>query len=443
MISSIFPHTARTSPEGHLIVGDVDICELADRVGTPFVVFDRASFEERAHAYCSALPSEHVLYAGKAFLSVALCELLDDLGLGIDVCSGGELATALRADFPCGRILFHGNNKSFDELLAARDAGVGRVVVDCFEEIELLERVGIQTKLLVRVTPGVEAHAHEYVQTGKEDSKFGFSLAEGTALEAIGAVVKVPGCDFVGLHAHVGSQMFGLDALEVAIARLADLARLARDNFGISISELNIGGGLGIAHTRTETQPDLARSAARLVSVAATHFAARDLPQPAVLVEPGRSLVGPCAVSVYRVGVVKRIPGVRTYVSVDGGMSDNIRPALYGAEYEAYVAGRMHATHDLLRARRPRTFFASTAASTAVDRQRSDWCGVQRASRAPEYHSVPTRTSSEIKTPGEPVESTRNRPEVAQSPRDNAHFRRIARMRDRGSRHGPRPTRPR
>lgn len=347
MISSIFPHTSRTSPEGHLIVGDVDVCELADRVGTPFVVFDRASFEERARAYCSALPSEHVLYAGKAFLSVALCELLDDLGLGLDVCSGGELATALRANFPCGRILFHGNNKSFDELLTARVARVGRIAVDCFEEIELLKRVGIHTKLLVRVTPGVEAHAHEYVQTGKEDSKFGFSLTEGAALEAIGAVANVPGCDFVGLHAHVGSQMFGLDALEVAISRLADLARTARDNLGINISELNVGGGLGIAHTRAETQPDLARSAASLVSMVASYFAACDLPQPAVLVEPGRSLAGPCAVSVYRVGVVKRITGIRTYVSVDGGMSDNIRPALYGAEYESYVAGRMHAFHDM------------------------------------------------------------------------------------------------
>lgn len=347
MTTGILPLTARTSPEGHLIVGDVDVCDLADRVGTPFVLFDRASFEERARAYCSAIPPERVLYAGKAFLSVALCELLDDLNLGLDVCSGGELATAVRAGFPCGRILFHGNNKSFNELLAARDAGIGRVVVDCFEEIELLERVGIHAKLLVRVTPGVEAHSHEYVQTGKEDSKFGFSLAEGSALNAIGAVDKVPGCDFVGLHAHVGSQMFGLEALEVAIARLAKLARRARDTFGISVSELNVGGGLGIAHTSIETQPDLAQSAARLVSVAGTHFSAHDLPQPAVFVEPGRSLVGPCAVSVYRVGVVKRIPGVRTYVSVDGGMSDNIRPALYGARYEAHVAGRMHAPHDM------------------------------------------------------------------------------------------------
>ena len=347
MITGIFPLTARTSPEGHLVVGDVDVRDLADRVGTPFVLFDRAGFEERARAYCSALPPECVLYAGKAFLSVALCELLDDLGLGLDACSGGELATALRSGFPSQRVLFHGNNKSLDELLAARDAGVGRIVVDCFEEIELLERVEIQAKLLVRVTPGVEAHAHEYVQTGKEDSKFGFSLEEGAALEAIGALDKVPGCDFVGLHAHVGSQMFELEALEVSIARLAELARNARDDLGITVSELNVGGGLGVAHTSAETQLDPSQSVVHLLSVAAAHFAAHDLPQPAVFVEPGRSLVGPCAVSVYRVGVVKRIPGVRTYVSVDGGMSDNIRPALYGAQYEAHVAGRMHAAHDM------------------------------------------------------------------------------------------------
>jgi len=347
MITDIFPHTARTSPEGHLIVGEVDVCDLADRIGTPFVLFDRVSFEERARAYCSALPPECVVYAGKAFLSVALCELLENLSLGLDVCSGGELATAVRAGFPGPRILFHGNNKSFDELLGARDAGVGRVVVDSFEEIERLHRVGIRAKLLVRVTPGVEAHAHEYVQTGKEDSKFGFSVADGAALEAIRAADKVQGCDFAGLHAHVGSQMFGLEALEVAIARLAELARNAQDDFGISVSELNVGGGLGIAHTSTETQPDLAQSAARLLSLATAHFAAHDLPQPTVFVEPGRSLVGPCAVSVYRVGVVKRIPEVRTYVSVDGGMSDNIRPALYGARYEAHIAGRLHAPHDM------------------------------------------------------------------------------------------------
>ncbi|MDQ3662816.1 MAG: diaminopimelate decarboxylase [Actinomycetota bacterium] len=347
MIAGLFPYTARTTTQGHLIVGDVDLCDLADRVGTPFVLFDRVSLEERVSAYCSALPPECVLYAGKAFLSVALCELLDGLGVGLDVCSGGELATAVRAGFPSQRILFHGNNKSFEEMVAARDAGVGRVVVDCFEEAELLERVGVQAKLLVRVTPGVEAHAHEYVQTGKEDSKFGFSLAEGTALDAIRTVAGVPGCDFVGLHAHVGSQMFELDALELAIARLAELARSARDHLGISVSELNVGGGIGIAHTSREAQPDLAQSAARLVSETGSYFAAHDLPQPAVFVEPGRSLVGPCGVSVYRVGVVKRISGVRTYVSVDGGMSDNIRPALYGAKYEAHLANRMHAPHDM------------------------------------------------------------------------------------------------
>jgi diaminopimelate decarboxylase len=277
-----------------------------------------------------------------------LCELLDQLSLGLDVCTEGELATAVRAGFPAERILFHGNNKSLDELLAARNAGIGRVVVDCFEEIELLERVGIQAKLLVRVTPGVEAHAHEYVQTGKEDSKFGFSLADGAALAAIGAVEKVKGCAFVGLHAHVGSQMFVLDALEVAIARLAELARSARDNLGVTVSELNVGGGLGVAHTTAEAQLDLADSASQLVSLAGIHFGARDLPPPAVFFEPGRSLVGPCAVTVYRVGVVKRIPGVRTYVSVDGGMSDNIRPALYGAPYEAHAAGRMHDSHDMM-----------------------------------------------------------------------------------------------
>lgn len=347
MITNVFPDTARVSPQGHLLLADIDVCRLAERFGTPLVLFDRASFESRARAYCAAVPSRHVFYAGKAFLTVALCELVDSLGLGLDICSEGELATASRAGFPCQHIIHHGNNKSLSELLAAKEAGVGRVVVDCFEEIELLERAQLGAKLLVRVTPGVEAHAHEYVQTGKEDSKFGFQLADGNALEAIGATAKLRGCSFMGLHAHVGSQMFSLGALELTIQRLAELARSAKDRYEVVCSELNLGGGLGIPHNKEESRVDLARSTQRLVSAARASFAALGLIEPEVYFEPGRSLVGPAAVTIYRVGVVKKIPGLRTYVSVDGGMSDNIRPALYGAEYEACVADRMHAPHDM------------------------------------------------------------------------------------------------
>ena len=339
---SILPLSSTTS-NNHLWVGGCDVTELAESYGTPAIVFDRATFETRARLYGQVLPADHVCYAGKAFCCVAVCELLRDLGMSLDVCSGGELATALAADFPPERIVFHGNNKSEVELRAAAAAGVGRVVVDSFEEIERLRLCGVEAKLLVRVTPGVEAHTHEFVQTGQEDSKFGFALHDGIALEAIKRAMDVPGCELVGLHAHIGSQIFELAAFDLAVERLASLAAEAKRSVGFELGELNVGGGLGIAHTRDETSPDPRAAVGRIRDAVATRFDAESLAVPEIFVEPGRSIVGPAAVTLYRVGTVKRIPGVRTYVSVDGGMSDNIRPALYGARYEAFLANRMSA----------------------------------------------------------------------------------------------------
>jgi diaminopimelate decarboxylase len=239
--------------------------------------------------------------------------------------------------------MFHGNNKSSEELALARDAGVGHIVVDSFEEIDRLAEVGVATKLLIRVTPGVEAHTHEFVQTGQEDSKFGFSLADGIALDAVKRAMEIPGCELTGIHAHIGSNIFELAAFELAVERLADVLAEARDRHGFEATELNLGGGLGIAHTKDELTPDPGEMTDRLLGFVAREFESRGLPAPRVFVEPGRSLVGSSAVTLYRVGTVKRIPGVRTYVSVDGGMSDNIRPALYGARYEAFLANRMSA----------------------------------------------------------------------------------------------------
>jgi diaminopimelate decarboxylase len=272
-----------------------------------------------------------------------VCELLDGLGLGLDVCTGGELATALAAGFPPERMLFHGNNKSLDELKMARVAGLGRIVVDSFDEMDRIVEAGLETRLLLRITPGVEAHTHEFVQTGQEDSKFGFTLADGVARDAVKKAMEIPGCRLVGLHAHIGSQIFEMAAFELAARRVAAFAAGARDELGLEVEELNLGGGLGIAHTVDEMTPAPGASVERIQRAVEDEFGAQGMPAPVLFVEPGRAIVGSTAVTVYTVGTVKKIPGVRTYVSVDGGMSDNIRPALYGARYEAFLANRMDA----------------------------------------------------------------------------------------------------
>ena len=364
----ILPDTAAVS-KGRLTIGGCDIVELADEFGTPLIVFDRATFENRAGAFASALGPERVFYAGKSFSCVAVCELLNDLGLGLDVCTGGELATAIAAGFPPERIIFHGNNKAEAELVAGRDAGVGRIVIDSFEEMDRLEATEASARLLIRVTPGVEAHTHEFVQTGQEDSKFGFGLGDGVAREALRRALRIPRCELVGVHAHIGSQIFELAAFELAIRRIAGFLAAVHDELGFTAQELNLGGGLGIAHTEDEITPDVVDSVERIVGAVEREFPSAGLPVPRVFVEPGRSMVGSSAVTVYRVGTVKRLPGLRTYgaregasedmealgmhepwrtyVAVDGGMGDNIRPPLYGAKYEAFLANRADAPADL------------------------------------------------------------------------------------------------
>ncbi len=343
-MKDLFPDTARVSKEGHLKIAGCDAVELAERFGTPVIVFDRATFEARAKAFSSALEPSRVHYAGKALCCVAVLEIVRDLGLSLDVCTGGELATALAASFPVDRITFHGNNKSEAELQMALDAKIGRIVVDSFDEIDRLDRLNATADLMVRVTPGVEAHTHEYVQTGQEDSKFGFTLAEGVALEALRRANSAGNCTLRGVHAHIGSQIFELSAFDLAVERIARFLAIARDDFGFEARDLNLGGGFGIAHTSDEMTPDPAESVSRLITAVEREFTARSLPIPDVYVEPGRATVGASMVTVYRVGTIKKIPGVRTYVSVDGGMSDNIRPALYDAVYEARLANRMEAS---------------------------------------------------------------------------------------------------
>ena len=339
----IVPDTASVAEDGHLHMAGLDIVELAERFGTPAIFLDRATLETRAKSYASVLEPHRVIYAGKALSCVAIFQIVDSLGLSLDVASGGELATARAARFPMDRIVFHGNNKSLGELEEARDAGVGRIVVDSFDELDRHAALGLTSKLLVRITPGVEAHTHEFVQTGQEDSKFGFTLAEGIALEALRRAHEINPDGLTGVHAHIGSQIFELAAFDLAVRRLAAFLAEAKSSFGFEARELNLGGGLGIAHTHDETTPDPAESVQRILAGVEREFAEAGLAMPDVFVEPGRSLVGSSAVTVYRVGTIKKIPGVRTYVAVDGGMSDNIRPALYGARYEAFLPDRVDA----------------------------------------------------------------------------------------------------
>ncbi|MDQ4024157.1 MAG: diaminopimelate decarboxylase, partial [Actinomycetota bacterium] len=354
MVLSVFPDTAEVSADGHLVLGGCDAAELAERFGTPVVVLDRATFEGRAQVFSAVVGPANVVYAGKALCCVAVCEILRDLGLGLDVCSGGEMVTAWAAGFPPERVVFHGNNKSPAELEMALEAGVGRVVADSIEELGRLERIGWRRKVLLRVTPGVEAHTHEYVQTGHEDSKFGFTLADGIALEGLRRAVAA-GLDVAGLHAHIGSQIFEKDGFELAAARLAGLAAEARDELGLEVRELDLGGGLGIAYTRDDEAPDPGTLVAAIATVARAAFEGRGLAVPEILFEPGRAISGPAGVTLYRAGTVKRIPRARgladqhdrVYVSVDGGMSDNPRYALYGSEYEAALPNRMDAPATL------------------------------------------------------------------------------------------------
>lgn len=338
----VFPDSARIEG-GHLQIGGCDAVDIAARFGTPVIVLDRLTIENRARAYADALGAQQVFYAGKAFCCVAVCELLDQEGLSIDVCTGGELTTALAAGFPAERILFHGNNKSVRELKMADDAGVGRLVVDSYDEIERLDQLGISAKILVRVTPGVEAHTHEFVQTGQEDSKFGFGLQDDLAFRAVERALQLPNAQVVGLHSHIGSQIFEMAAFDLAARRVAAFATRLKTQLGFECEELNLGGGLGIAHTHDEMTPDIAASVAQIVEAVRREFSDQGLEPPRVAMEPGRALMGSAGTTIYEIGTVKNIPGVRTYVSVDGGMSDNIRPALYGARYEGFLANRMEA----------------------------------------------------------------------------------------------------
>jgi diaminopimelate decarboxylase len=350
--AKVWARGVRRRSDGALSVAGHDVRDLAAEFGTPAYLLDEADLRARAREWRAAFAGGDVYYAGKAFLCVGVARWIAEEGLHLDVCTGGELAVARRAGFPPERLALHGNNKSVAELAAALDAGVGRVVVDSFVEIdrlaELAAQRGIRQRVHVRATVGVEAHTHEYIATAHEDQKFGFSLAGGVAAEAVRRVLAYDSLELAGLHSHIGSQIFDTAGFEVAAHRVVGLAAAVRDEHGSEVPELNLGGGLGIAYTPDDDPAAVADIAASLRLIVARECAAYGLAGPRLAVEPGRAIVGPSTLTLYEVGTVKDVDGLRTYVSVDGGMSDNIRTALYDAEYVVTLASRASSAPPML-----------------------------------------------------------------------------------------------
>ena len=326
--------------DGELVVGGVSLPDLAANVNTPVYVLDERDFRARARAFREGFSAYDVYYAGKAFLCTAVARWVAEEGLRLDVCSDGELTVALRAGFDPARIGYHGNNKTEVELRRAVAEGVGRIVVDSFDEIERLDRVTTSLwdqAVMVRVTAGVEAHTHEYIATAHEDQKFGFSITGGDALEAVRRVLATPGLVLLGLHSHIGSQIFDTSGFEVAARRVLALHAQVGQELGIQMPELDLGGGFGIAYTTQDDPSQPAELAEAITEIVEHECLVLGIDQPRLSIEPGRAIVGPAMCTVYTVGTVKRVEldggAVRTYVSVDGGMSDNIRTALYDADY--------------------------------------------------------------------------------------------------------------
>jgi diaminopimelate decarboxylase len=349
----IWPLGTTRSDHGVLQLGGCDVRDLVTEHGSPAYVLVEDDVRVRCRGYRDAFgPDTDIYYAAKAFLSKAVARWILEEDLSLDVATGGELATALAAGFPAERILVHGNNKSPVELAEAVDARVGRVVIDSDHEIARLAhaaaQAGIRQKVLIRVTVGVEAHTHEFIATAHEDQKFGFSLASGAALEAVRRVEALSSLELVGLHSHIGSQIFDTAGFEVAAHRVVGLLATIRDALGLELAELDLGGGLGIAYTDDDDPADVADVAKQLQAIVARECASTSLPVPRLAFEPGRAIVGPAGVALYEVGTIKDVDHIRTYVSVDGGMSDNIRTALYGSTYSCVLASRTSDAEPML-----------------------------------------------------------------------------------------------
>jgi diaminopimelate decarboxylase len=351
----VWPRGACRGDDGVVRLAGVSVTELAAEFGTPLFVVDEDDFRSRCREMVAAFGADaKVHYASKAFLSAEIARWVDEEGLALDVCSGGELAIALHAGFPTERIAMHGNNKSVAELEHAVRVGVGHIVLDSLIEIERLDdiarRAGLVAEVLVRVTPGVHAHTHEFISTAHEDQKFGFSIGSGAALAAVSRVFETDNLRLVGLHSHIGSQIFDVDGFQLAARRMLELVRDIVAKFGVErtaqLRILDLGGGLGISYVPSDDPPPVAELADKLRGIVAEEAELLGLPMPTIAVEPGRAIAGPGTVTLYEVGTVKDVEiddadlASRRYISVDGGMSDNIRPALYGAEYDCRLVSR-------------------------------------------------------------------------------------------------------
>lgn len=341
--------TMKINNSNHLEIGGVDTIELVKKYGTPLYVYDIQAVKEKARAFKSAFSKRkikaQVAYASKAFSCLAIYQLMAKEELSLDVVSGGELYTAIKAKYPSEKIHFHGNNKSDDEIIAGLDYQVGCFVVDNFYELDRLNQLTSDRKqkmnILIRVTPGVEAHTHDYISTGQSDSKFGFDLENGQATKAAILASKMPFIEVIGLHSHIGSQIFELEGFNLAIDKVLQYSKQWKDQFGFDLKVLNVGGGFGIQYT-VEDKPLLIEeyidSIITEVENVAQHL---ELNMPEIWIEPGRSLVGDAGITLYETGSQKSIPDIRNYLAIDGGMSDNIRPALYGAKYTGVFANRV------------------------------------------------------------------------------------------------------
>jgi diaminopimelate decarboxylase len=340
--------TQRINGAGRLEIGGCDAVELAERFGTPLYVMDEAEIRSKCRLYRQALEQRYddvvVAFAGKAFLTLGMCSIAQQEGLALDVASGGELFTAIRAAFPTDRIYLHGNYKTDEELRTALAAGVGLIVVDSRSELDQVQRVakesGRKATILLRVTPGIEPDTHSYVQTGQIDSKFVLGIETGEALAAAKHACSLPDVQFVGIHCHIGSSIYVLEPFEIATSIMVQFAAEVKRETGIAVAEINMGGGLGVRYKPGDSPPSIDDYADVIVRTLRAETQRLGLPLPRLSVEPGRGIVGEAGTILYCVGVVKEIPGVRTYVSVDGGLSDNPRPALYQARHNAILASR-------------------------------------------------------------------------------------------------------
>jgi diaminopimelate decarboxylase len=349
-MANILPDTAGVNEKGHLTIGGCDVAKLAVKFGTPLYIFDEATLrgtcaefrKEFGRRYADSL----VIYAAKAFINRALARIFKQEGLGLDVVSGGELSIAKSADFPKDKVYFHGNNKLREEIELAIGWGIGHIVVDNLHELALVNEVARKAKvsqdILLRLTPGIDAHTHKYVTTGVIDSKFGLPITTGQAEEAIVKALSASNLRLRGLHVHLGSLIFSVEPYQKAIEIVFQFAAEMKQKHGFELREFSPGGGFAVQYTQDTPAPDIAYFAQAISAAIKSKSKEFGLKPPRLIVEPGRAIVGRAGVAIYRVGAIKDIPGIRKYVAVDGGMADNIRPALYGSKYEAIVANKVN-----------------------------------------------------------------------------------------------------